>query len=253
MKIGLISDIHGNLQALTKVLDELHSRHIDLILCAGDLVCYGAHPNRVIDTLVAAGITSVTGNYDTAVGWELPTASSKPSSTLTEPVKQAALEWTQHRITAHNRRYLRSLPWSMRYRLGEVTICVLHAGLQQLDEWYPKEDAEKMHQLADAVDADVLVIGHTHQQFVQQVRTNLGRSTLVVNPGAVGRSLDGDNRAAYAVLDTQDCTVELMRTSYEINIAIQAIVNGGMPVEVADLIFHAARRVEDLPENVWIK
>ncbi len=253
MKIGLISDIHGNLQALTKVLDELHSLHIDLILCAGDLVCYGAHPNRVIDVLTTAGVASVAGNYDDAVGWELPTASNKPSSAKTEPIKQAALDWTKHRITAANRRYLRSLPWSMHYRFGETKVYIVHAGLQRLDEWYPGDDSDKLRQLVEAIEVDVLVIGHTHQQFSRQIQGRNNRTTLVINPGSVGRSLDGDNRAAYAILDTTNRTVELVRTNYDLSIAIQAIVNGGMPIEVADLIFHAVRRVEDLPASVWIK
>lgn len=63
MKIGLISDIHGNQQALTKVLSELYSARVDLILCAGDLVCYGAQCNQVLELLRSCAIPSVVGNY----------------------------------------------------------------------------------------------------------------------------------------------------------------------------------------------
>ena len=79
MKIGLISDIHGNQQALTKVLGQLYNEHVDLVLCAGDLVCYGAHANQVLDLMRSCAIACVAGNYDAAVAWNWPSASSKPS------------------------------------------------------------------------------------------------------------------------------------------------------------------------------
>ena len=111
MKLGLISDIHGNLHALEQVLLELEEQQVQLILCAGDLVCYGAFPNEVLELLRQKSIPTVLGNYDAAVAWDLPTVSSKPSSPQTEPIKLAALAWAKAQISSENVHYLRSLPW----------------------------------------------------------------------------------------------------------------------------------------------
>ncbi|MEZ4680312.1 MAG: metallophosphoesterase family protein [Caldilineaceae bacterium] len=197
MKIGLIADIHGNLQAMNAVLEALYREQVDLILCAGDLVCYGAQCNYVIDLMRACNIPSVCGNYDAAVAWNLPTASSKPSSPETEALKQAALRWTQQHIHSKHRDYLRTLPWTMRFLLDDIRITVLHAGLEQLDEWYTPDDPNGLVRLARCLTSDIVVLGHTHQSFDYTVEYTAadGHSqcrTRFVNPGAIGRALDGD-------------------------------------------------------------
>jgi len=247
MKIGLISDIHGNQQALTKVLSQLYAEHVDLVLCAGDLVCYGAHCNQVIDLMRSCAIACVTGNYDAAVAWNWPSASSKPVSPAMETLKQAALEWTKRNIHSKHRDYLRGLPWTLSYQLDGLRIVVLHAGLQQLDEWYTPEEPARLCQLAAQVTADVIVLGHTHQPFVYEAEYAPGCTTLFVNPGAVGRALDGDTRAAYAILQTGKRAVQLKRSEYDLKIAVQAIMHSGMPPEIGLLIQHGVRRIEQLP------
>ncbi len=247
MKIGLISDIHGNQQALTTVLGQIYAERVDLILCAGDLVCYGAHCNQVLELMRSCAIPCVAGNYDAAVAWNWPSASSKPSSPATEVLKQAALEWTKRNLHSKHRDYLRGLPWSLSYRLDGLRIVVIHAGLQQLDEWYTPEEPARLCHLAAQVSADVIVLGHTHQPFVYEIEYAPGRKTLLVNPGAVGRSLDGDTRAAYAILQTGILSIQLKRIVYELKLTVQAIMNSGMPPEIGLLIQHGVRRVEQLP------
>ena len=250
MKIGLISDIHGNQQALTKVLNQLYLERVDLVLCAGDLVCYGAHCNQVLDLMRSCAIPCVTGNYDAAVGWNWHSASRKPSTPTTEGLKQAALEWTKRNLHSKHRDYLRGLPWMLSYRLDNLRLVVIHAGLQHLDEWYTPEEPTQLCALAAQVAADVIVLGHTHQPFACEVEYALGRKTLFINPGAVGRALDGDTRAAYAILQTATRTVQLQRIAYDLKLTVQAIMQSGMPPEIGLLVEHGARRVEHLPPSI---
>ena len=247
MKIGLIADIHGNQQALSKVLNQLYTDRVDLILCAGDLVCYGAHCNQVIELLRACAIPTVTGNYDAAVAWNWAKASTKPSSPANEVLKQAALDWTTAALHSKHQGYLRGLPWQLRYQLDGLDIVVIHAGLQALDEWYTPDEPARLCALAAQVAADVIVLGHTHQAFAHEVEYAPGRRTLLINPGAVGRSLDGDPRAAYATLQTATRVVKLQRIAYNLPMAVQAIMHSGMPPEIALLVQYGARRVEQLP------
>jgi len=241
VQIGLISDIHGNLHALMTVLQTLDAADVDLILCAGDLVCYGAHPNEVLGILRKRELPSVVGNYDDAVAWNRSTASRKPSSPTTEPLKRAALTWTQAQTTPQHVSYLRALPWSLIYRYDGLTIQLLHAGPDALDEWISPDEPARLELLAAQLRADVIVLGHTHQPF-----TRVCGSTLLINPGAVGRSLDGDTRAAYAIFDTETRQVNLQRINYDVDAAVRAITASGMPAGIDLLLRHGARRLEEV-------
>lgn len=95
------------------------------------------------------------------------------------------------------------------HRLGDTTVQLLHGGPTQLDAWYDATSNSKLCELAETTAADLLVIGHSHQQFAIEVVRSIGEKTLIVNPGAVGRSIDGDPRAAYAVIDLTTRQVEL--------------------------------------------
>lgn len=241
MRLGLIADVHANLHALDAVLAALDRMEVDLIVCAGDLVCYGAHPNEALDRVRERGITSVTGNYDDAVAWDRPSASRAPSSPLTEPLKQAALDWAKREIAPRHRAYLRGLPWSLDYRLDGLTIHLIHAGPAFLDEWLHPDQPGSLAALADQRPVDLIVLGHTHHAF-----KHTHRATTIVNPGAVGRSLDGDPRAAYAIVDTATRAVSFERVPYDVHAATRAIERSGMPPEIGALLRHGARRLEEV-------
>ena len=241
MQLGLISDIHGNLHALKACLAALEGLGVTTVLCAGDLVAYGAQPSGVIRLLRERSVPCVTGNYDYAVAFDQPNASRKPSSPRHEPVKQAALEWTKAALSVSEKRFLASLPWRQDFLIDGLHVTTMHAGIEYLDAWYVPEMPEAMFTLADRIQSDVIVMGHTHRAFQHRAR-----STLMVNPGAVGRSLDEDPRAAFAVLDTATLEVRQHRVNYDLRGAVRMIERSGMPPEIALLVKHGARRVEDL-------
>ena len=242
MKLGLISDVHGNVQALKAVLAALEEDGVDFVLCAGDLVAYGANPSQVVKILRDRAIPCVTGNYDFAVAHHLTSASRKPSTPSNEPLKRAALEWTQAHTSDADKRFLRGLPWRMDFVVDGLHIAMLHAGLEYLDAFYTPNEPDAMYALYNRVRTDIVVLGHTHESFTYRA---LGG--LMINPGSVGRSINGDVRAAYAVLDTNTLEVAHRRTRYDLRGAVKAIERSGMPLEIARMVEHGVRRVEDLP------
>lgn len=241
MKVGLIADIHGNLQALQRVLAFLDEAAADVILCAGDLVCYGAQHNEVLTLLRKRAIPSVMGNYDDAVAWNRPKASRKPSSERNEPLKQAALDWTKNNLHDQHLPFLRGLPLTSLHVVDGTRIRLLHAGVDFYDEWVTPDQPDKLLVIAQRLPADVIVLGHTHQSF----STNVD-GTLFINPGAVGRSLDGDPRASFALFDTTSQQTTFFRQPYALNNALLAIRQSDMPDEIETLVRHAARRIEQL-------
>ncbi|MBX3013526.1 MAG: metallophosphoesterase family protein [Caldilineaceae bacterium] len=119
-----------------------------------------------------------------------------------------------------------------------------------MDDWYTPDEPTRLHQLASQVMADVIVLGHTHQPFIDTVEAAPGHQTLFVNPGAVGRSLDGDTRAAYAILQTEPLQADLHRIAYDLNATVQAIFQSGMPPAIGHLLQQGLRRVEQLPPDL---
>jgi protein phosphatase len=241
MKLGLIADIHANLQALKAVLGALDAEGAEFILCAGDLVTYGAQPAGVIRLMRERGIPSVCGNYDYAVAHGLEAASQKPSSPENEALKRTALRWTQQTLLPAEKRYLASLPWMMRFVFDGLHVAVLHAGIEYLDACYTPEHPQGLQMLASRVDADVIVMGHMHTHFAHRVS-----SRVLINPGAVGRSLDGDTRASYAVFDTDSLEVRFGRVPYDLRGAVRMIEKSGMPEDIARMVERGLRRVEQL-------
>lgn len=241
MKIGLISDIHGNFQAFQQVLSSLEALEVNLVLCAGDLVCYGANPNEVLTLVRQQGISCVTGNYDAAVAWNWSRSSRKPSSPRNERLKQAALDWTKQHLAWNHLGFLQGLPWTSVHKFGDLSLRLLHAGPFFLDEWVSPDEPQTFSVVAELMPADVIVLGHTHQPFVEE-----HNGILFVNPGAVGRSLDGDPRLSYAVLETETLAVKHYRETYDLEAALTAIHLSSMPAGIGTLIQHAARRIEQL-------
>jgi putative phosphoesterase len=241
LKLGIISDIHGNLQALEAVLAALESHEVDFIVCAGDLICYGANPNEVVQLCKEKNIACVLGNYDDAVAWDKPTASRKRSSPRNETLKLAALEWSKQHVSRETKTFLKSLPWRREYQFAEKRVTTLHAGLDYLDEWVSPDLIESLDGITKRTAADVVILGHTHQAFTQDHR---GR--LFINPGAVGRSLDGDIRASFATLTLPEMKVEHFRVVYDLEATLRVIEKSGMPLDIVTLLKHGAKRIEEV-------
>ena len=101
MKIGIISDIHGNIYALMRVLEDLHDQKVDTIICLGDLVGYGPHPNEVVSMIRRKNILCIKGNYDASV------VDGAYTYIRDTAINSFSLPWTVEELRAENRYYLR--------------------------------------------------------------------------------------------------------------------------------------------------
>lgn len=208
MRIGLFSDVHANAEALRAVLKTLGDAGATKMLCAGDLVGYSTQPAEVIDIMRSRRIPCVRGNHEEAL--------EKPErfSSL-KPAKGEAFRATFETLTPRERAWLAALPECLAVEAGGMEILMVHGSPSDPVHEYVYS-GQAVAAAAD-VDYDVLILGHTHQQFAVRA----GR-TLVVNPGACGIPRDGDPRAACAVLDTESGEVELLRVAYDAGPVIAA-------------------------------
>jgi diadenosine tetraphosphatase ApaH/serine/threonine PP2A family protein phosphatase len=235
MLIGVVSDIHANLEALEVVLADLDRRKPDATVCLGDFVGYGASPNPCIERLRPRIEAAVIGNHDDA-------ALGRTSLEGFNHEAASAARWTAEQLTPANIAYLESLPYQVTWRGARL----VHASPSEPESWhYVLSPAEADFELR-GIQENACFIGHSHYPgtFVfdgrRSVYTRQARVTIepgrrfLVNVGSVGQPRDGDPRAAYLLWDDAAGSVEHVRLDYDIEAAGARIRGAGLPAFLAE-------------------
>ncbi|MFB6184894.1 MAG: metallophosphoesterase [Haloarculaceae archaeon] len=220
MKVGLLSDVHGNLVALKAVLADMPS--VDALACAGDVVGYNPYHEDCVTAMRGEGVLAehaqlpdgavptVMGNHDHAVADDAGFAFNSVAS--------AGVEHARTSLSETSLDWLSSLPTERHLFDGRVK--VVHGHPDDPDRYtYPDDFSPRM-----LGDEDVLVLGHTHVQHHETFEAG-----IVVNPGSVGQPRDRDPRAAYAVLHLDEPAVEQRRVEYDVERVQQAVSAAGLP------------------------
>lgn len=234
MRILVLSDVHGNLPALKAVLAEPH----DLVLCLGDLVGFGPDPGPCVQWIRKVAHTTVQGDYDRAVADGLPWPLGGPLNRL----GRATAAFTLRHLGASDREYLRALPrWAITTASGERCLLVHGTPADALDGALAQEPHDWRPALA-GVRTGMILVDQAHRQF------EIGAgATRVVSPGSVGLPLDGDPRAAYAILD--DGAVELRRKEYPVATTIDRLGRRGLPGSVLRALQRVLRTGSPPPDR----
>lgn len=216
-KFCVISDVHGNLEALDAVLAEAHGQEL---YCLGDLVDYGANPNEVIEGVQRAGARTIRGNHDDA-------AVTGDTSQFNPRAAMSAI-WTRRQLTRESLRFLELLPLDQKARFEGTEAYFTHGSPDdRLWEYVdPRTHSELFGHYLDRLGVGVIGLGHTHVPYVWQ---DNGR--VVFNPGSVGQPRDGDPRASYAAVtvDGNETRVEIRRVKYDVEGAASKIRGAGLP------------------------
>ena len=240
MRYLILSDIHGNWEALEAVLSRTAGQY-DQLICCGDLVGYGPDPNRVVDWVRGNATHVIRGNHDkAAVGLE--------SLEWFNPVARTAAVWTQSELTPENGEYVRHLA---KGPLAVDSFQIAHGSPLDEDEYL--FGAAEVSQTFAYIERDLTFFGHTHVQggfvlthgrlFLLRGATledePLGLDlnpddTYLINPGAVGQPRDGDPRAAYALYDPANHCVVYYREEYDIGSVQAKIRRAGLPDVLAE-------------------
>ena len=235
MSYLIVSDIHANWEALEAVLGHAQGAY-DSVLCCGDLVGYGADPNRVVDWVRGNVSMIVRGNHDKS-------CSGLEDLEWFNPVARAAALWTAGVLTPENLEYLRGLP---KGPLAVEAFQILHGSPLDEDDYLVSTFA--VAEMRPYLEREVSVYGHTHQQGgflchrngVRRLRgpePDEDRAALeldpgtpyLINPGSVGQPRDGDPRAGYLLYDPAARLVEYRRVPYDIGTAQEKILAAGLP------------------------
>ncbi len=218
MKYAIFSDVHANLHALNRVLEDIEQQKVDRTVCLGDLVGYGAFPNQVVDKVRDTCDVVIAGNHDhAAVG-------IMDISAFNEYAHRAVI-WTRDKLSAINTKWLQSRPLNV----VENEIQFVHASPVEPRKWhyiFSKDDAQRAMEHAEA---GTVFVGHTHVPF--DYMTRLGR---LINVGSVGQPRDGNPEAAYTLFDTATGERRLIHIAYDVHAAKDAIILEGLPPFLAE-------------------
>lgn len=232
MRIGIISDIHSNMEALNAVLERLKGE-VDEIICLGDIVGYGPNPKECCDIVRSNRIYSLCGNHDFA-------CYDDRLINYFNPFAREAILWTRSQLTQEYIDYLRRLPFE------EVlyNFRIVHGAPGEPFEYITTtQDARSAFMVFDE---NLCFIGHSHIMEYYELRK--GSSVVrqlplrnqqelniedgnryIINVGSVGQPRDGDPRSAYVIYDTIEKKLTAYRVFYRIDIVQKKMQLKGLP------------------------
>ncbi|MDE2900894.1 MAG: metallophosphoesterase family protein, partial [Chloroflexota bacterium] len=237
MRCLVVADVHSNLEALRAVIADAEADGgFERVLCLGDVVGYGPDPSECLALLRSYPHAAVAGNHDLAAIGELSVDTFNPAA-------RAAALWTRHRLTPDEQAYLRANP--LRHEESGATL-VHGTPREPVWEYFlpwlmPPQVTDECFSLFDT---PLCLLGHSHLPFACDeagivtplqpgMTLAVDGARTIMNPGSVGQPRDGDPRAAYAVYDTEACSLTHHRVPYDIERTQLKMAEAGLPDSLA--------------------
>jgi predicted phosphodiesterase len=234
VRYAIVSDVHGNLEALQVVFERIDAT--DGVLCLGDIVGYGPNPNECVELIRSRSTATVLGNHDVA-------AIDNFGLAYFNPAAREAMQWTQTVLTPDNAAWLNSLGYE--FRMPEFLL-VHGAPVNYFEYILDKSAAARAFMLTDA---PLIFVGHTHIAEYYALRPDgtidhkhlqqgggfeLDAETrYLVNVGSVGQPRDLNPRGSFAYFDPAQRTVSIERFEYEIARVQEKIASVHLPDALA--------------------
>jgi diadenosine tetraphosphatase ApaH/serine/threonine PP2A family protein phosphatase len=220
LKIAYISDIHSNLEALEVALTEIARRNIKEICCLGDIVGYGADPDKCVDRIREVSQKTIAGNHDFAVV-------GLTSIQYFNSYAQEAIRWTTQQLSETNKLFIKGLPLSC----SQNSMFCVHATPSNPQDWdyiFSREEAERQFK---AFKESICFIGHSHIPAEFQSRNKKRR---IINIGSIGQPRDRDPRLSFVIYDSESHEIERIRLEYDVETASAKIRKAGLPEFLAE-------------------
>lgn len=231
MAIAIISDIHANLEALQAVMKSIKQYEVEAIYCLGDTVGYGPNPNECLELVREVSEKVLVGNHDYA-------AIGKADIEYFNQYAKAAAKWTRKSLTAENKNYLKSLPFT--HQNNELLM--VHASPTNPAHWYYVLNQYDAQAEMQSFSQPLCFIGHSHVPIVYSAKKGHKSTYMrfkkeqkyIVNVGSVGQPRDGDYRACYALYNQENHSLDYIRLDYDVNSTYSKIKKAGLPEFLAE-------------------
>ncbi len=231
MKLGILADIHSNLEALRCALDVL--KDVREFICPGDIVGYGPNPNECVEIIRGLKCKTVAGNHDLACIGKLDPASFSGDA-------REAIEWTSKILIPDNRKFLEALTEHLKYDDLEI----VHGSLRNHVEEYIT-NIQIGAATIELMKKKICFVGHLHIPIVI-VRDKKGKydgwqlndgdvidaskfNRVVMNAGSIGQPRDTDPRASFGVFDADAGTIEIKKVEYNVSAVQEKMRKANLP------------------------
>jgi diadenosine tetraphosphatase ApaH/serine/threonine PP2A family protein phosphatase len=230
-RVALLGGIYSNYLALEAAIADARARGAEAIACLGDLGGFGPYPDRVFPILHDVGGVCVQGNYDLAVAHGAPDCGCGYTDPRDNHFARISYEYTMRNTSAEHRRWLGTLPLTMRIGLGSLRVLLCHGSPRQINEflWETTTPSGLLERFCREAETDVLCFTHTGIKW----HRTLASGCRAVNVGALGRpENDGTPRVWYTLLTADpDLAVEFIPVRYDHETLAREMVREGLPPE----------------------
>ena len=212
MKIMIISDVHGNLEALLAVLKTGY----DKLIFLGDFVDYGPNPDEVIRLIKEQADVIIKGNHDHALAYNTDCGCSYKLKDLSSITRE---EFTAKAVKEERLEYLRTLSHSKATFIDDFHFFACHAAPEDMYAYLDSGLSDDILTNAfSEVKESFILTGHTHVPYIKEIN-----GKMIINPGSTGQPRDSDTRASFAVIENNEPRIE--RISYDVYKTIDSIEN----------------------------
>jgi len=228
VKLLVLSDIHGNREALDAVIAAVEH---DEVLCLGDLVDFGQDPMECVEWARRKARYTIRGNHDHAIANNVACGCS---SKRMELLAGATRAYSRSALDEEEIDFLRQLPLTLEADIAGKRIFAVNGGPRDpLYQAVRAKSAKRLRAEFAGVNAEVILLGHTHLPFINATAIE---GKLIINPGSVGQPRDGDPRASAALLDLASGSAKIVRVEYDIDIVCRKMEYAGFPKELAGIL-----------------
>jgi len=240
VRYAFLGDIHGNTDALGKVLASIRESSIDRVVCLGDIVGYGAEPVQCLEMIRALKCDVIAGNHDWA-------AVGKISIDAFNAYAKAAALWTREQLSQEQKDWLANLPLVLTYDHCAVAHGTFHQP-EAFNYIQTVFDAEQSFEALRRLGAALGFLGHSHVPVgffdtdpitytLEGIIPIDSETATIVNAGSVGQPRDENNKASWALFDSEKREVTINRIEYDIDAAANKIRAVGLPEILAARLY----------------
>ena len=208
MRIAILSDIHGNFDALNAVLEECKKYKIQQYLCLGDYVGYYYEPKKVWDRIHQLNGVKIKGNHEDLLNDSI---SSKAIRNQVKDKYGTGHQVAQNQLSSEDIKQLFNLPVKKQIQIDKYIFDLNHGSPWDQNIYlYPDTDPEILEK-ANNPAIDFILVGHSHYPFIKK----LTHSTII-NPGSVGQNRQKGGVASWAFVNLEEIKVEIISTKYSV-------------------------------------
>ena len=223
MKIAVISDIHGNYDALVAVLKKAKNEGVEHLLVLGDIVGYYYHPDKILNALSQWSCDIIKGNHEHIL-----------EDLIANPLLGDAIRLKYgsghkdaiEKLSSQQLDFLRDLPETKSVQFDETSLLMSH-GSPWSNDYYIYPDCENDIILkCDSETHDFVLIGHSHYAFAVK-----NKNSVLINPGSVGQSRQTGGKASWCIINTENGCFQMLSTDYSVAKLIQEISEKDSEIE----------------------